>query len=129
MRMLLRGDRIRSRAVANKGPVLVVEDDASLRLLARVNLELERFRVREAGTLEEARAALAVERPAVVFLDVHLHGIDSGSLLQEVTAAGIPVVVVTGTADIEAYRDRANAVLAKPFEPADLVAAARRFVG
>jgi DNA-binding NtrC family response regulator len=127
--MLLRGDRIRSRAVVDKGSVLVVEDDASLRLLARVNLELERFRVREAGTLEEARAALAAERPAVVFLDVHLHGTDSGPLLEEVAAAGIPVVVVTGSAEIEAYRGRADAVLAKPFEPADLVAAARRFVG
>ena len=73
-RMLLPGDRIRSPAVAQQASVLVVEDDPSLRLLARVNLELERFRVREAGTLEEARAAVAAEAPALVFLDVHLHG-------------------------------------------------------
>ena len=58
--------------------MLVVEDDASLRLLARVNLELEQFSVREAGTLEEARAAVAAERPAMVFLDVHLHGVATG---------------------------------------------------
>ena len=38
---------------------LVVEDDAALRMLVRVNLELEGFAVEEAGTLDEAEAALA----------------------------------------------------------------------
>jgi len=127
--MLLVRDRIRSPAVAQQASVLVVEDDASLRLLARVNLELERFRVREAGTLEEARAAVAAERPALVFLDVHLHGESTDGLLEELRRAGIHVVVVTGTADITQYRERADQVLGKPFEPSALVSAARRFVG
>ena len=106
--------------------MLVVEDDASLRLLCRVNLELERFDVREAGTIEEARAEVAAERPGLVFLDVHLRGQESDDLLDEFRAAGIPVVVVTGSADISRFRDRAEEVLEKPFRPADLVAAARR---
>jgi DNA-binding NtrC family response regulator len=127
--MLLAEDRIRSPAVSQQASVLVVEDDASLRLLARVNLELEQFSVREAGTLAEARAAVAAERPAMVFLDVHLHGEATDVLLDELRRAGIPVVVVTGTADITQYRDRADQVLGKPFEPSALVAAARRFVG
>jgi DNA-binding response OmpR family regulator len=109
--------------------VLVVEDDASLRLLCRVNLELEQFEVREAGTLEEARDAVAAERPDVVFLDVHLHGEATDGLLGELRRAGIPVVVVTGSADITQFRDRADQVLGKPFEPAALIEAARRFVG
>jgi two-component system nitrogen regulation response regulator NtrX len=127
--MLLAGHRLRSAAVAQQASVLVVEDDASLRLLARLNLELEQFRVREAGTLDEARAAVAAERPAMVFLDVHLHGEATDILLDELRRTGIPVVVVTGSADIRQYRDRADQVLGKPFEPAALVAAARRFVG
>jgi two-component system, NtrC family, nitrogen regulation response regulator NtrX len=109
--------------------VLVVEDDANLRLLSRVNLELERFRVREAGTLEQARAAVAAERPGLVFLDVHLHGESTDVLLAELRREGIPVVVVTGTADADQYRDRADMVLGKPFEPRALVEAARRFLG
>ena len=109
--------------------VLVVEDDASLRLLCRVNLELERFQVREAATLEEARDAVAAERPDIVFLDVHLHGEATDVLLGELRHAGIPVVVVTGSADITQYRDRADQVIGKPFEPAALVEAARRLVG
>ena len=107
--------------------MLVVEDDPSLRLLCRVNLELEDFDVREAGTIEAARAAVEERRPDVVLLDVHLEGVASDGLLEELRALGIPVVVVTGTADIDQYRDRADAVLGKPFQPDDLVAAARRY--
>ena len=106
--------------------MLVVEDDPSLRLLCRVNLELERFDVREAATVEEARAAVEERRPDVVLLDVHLDGEPSDHLLEELRALGIPVVVVTGSADPDQYRDRADEVLGKPFEPDALVAAAKR---
>src|SRR5437762_2490059 len=82
-----------------------------------------------AGTLDEAREAVAAERPSLVFLDVHLHGEATDLLLDELRRTGIPVVVVSGSADITQYRDRADQVLGKPFEPSALVAAARRFVG
>ena len=62
-----RADRVRLGAVAEQDHVLVVDDDPSLRLLCRVNLELEGYRVPEAATLDEARAALAASarrRPA-----------------------------------------------------------------
>ena len=127
--MLLIRDRIRSRAVWAGGPVLVVEDDVALRLLYRVNLELEQIPVREAGTLAEARAEVAAQRPGLVFLDVHLHGEATDLLLEELRRDAIPVVVVTGSADIRQYRDRADEVLAKPFEPGALVACVRRLVG
>ena len=41
---------------------LVVEDDGALRMLVRVNLELEGFAVVEAATLEEADEALERSR-------------------------------------------------------------------
>jgi len=115
--------------VGEQASVLVVEDDPGLRLLARVNLELEEFSVREAGTLEEARAAIAAERPGLVFLDVHLEGESTDVLLGELRRVGVPVVVVTGSADATQYSDRADEVLGKPYDPAALIAAARRFVG
>jgi DNA-binding response OmpR family regulator len=105
--------------------VLVVEDDPSLRLLCRVNLELERFEVAEAATIGEAREAVAATRPDVVFLDVFLGGVATDGLLDELRGDGIPVIVVTGS-DTSRFRDRADGVLAKPFVPDDLVAAARR---
>jgi CheY-like chemotaxis protein len=105
---------------------LVVEDDAAMRLLCRVNLELEGFAVREAATLAEAEAALAAERPDVVLLDVHLGGEQTHELLARIRADGIPVALVTGSVDIDDYRDSADAVLAKPFEPQTLVETALR---
>jgi DNA-binding response OmpR family regulator len=93
-----------------------------------VNLELDSYAVREAATIEEAKAEVAAERPSLVFLDVHLGPSASDDLLDELRAAGIPVVLVSGTIDVDEYEGRANAVLPKPFEPSELVDAARRFV-
>jgi DNA-binding NtrC family response regulator len=109
------------------GPsILIVEDDPSLRLLCRVNLELEGFQVHEAATLDTARAALARLRPKLVFLDVHLGREQSDELLDELRASGVPVVLVTGTADVADYRTRATEVLEKPYSPEALVSTARR---
>jgi DNA-binding response OmpR family regulator len=95
-------------------------------LLCRVNLELEGFAVREAATVAEAEAALAAERPDVVLLDVHLGGEQTHDLLARIRADGIPVALVTGSVDMNDYRDSADAMLAKPFVPQMLVETARR---
>jgi len=105
---------------------LVVDDDAALRMLCRVNLELEGFAVREAATVSEAESAIAAERPDVVLLDVHLGGERTHDLLARLRGDGIPVALVTGSVDAEEYRDAADAVITKPFEPRDLVETARR---
>jgi DNA-binding NtrC family response regulator len=107
--------------------ILLVEDDAALRMVCRVNLELEGFRVREAAGVEEARAAVAEERPALVFLDVHLGAFASDELLDELRTAGLPVVLVSGTIDVADYEGRASAVMPKPFDPDELIEAARRY--
>ena len=83
---------------------LVVDDDESLRMLVRVNLELEGFTVREAATLAEADAAVRAERPDVVLLDMHLGADESTPLLLRLRSAGIPVAVVTGSADTAELR-------------------------
>jgi DNA-binding NtrC family response regulator len=112
--------------VSDVSSILVVEDDAGLRMVCRVNLELDRFRVREASGIDEARRAVADERPSLVFLDLHLGRGASDDFLDELRADGIPVVLVSGTVDVTEYRGRASEVMPKPFDPADLVAAARR---
>jgi two-component system, response regulator AauR len=104
---------------------LVVDDDPSLRLLCRVNLELAGFAVDEAGTVAEAEAALA-DGPDVVLLDVHLGGDESTGLLIRIHDAEIPVAVVTGSVDVAEYRGVADAVLSKPFLPSKLVEIAKR---
>lgn len=107
---------------------LVVDDDAALRMLVRVNLELEGFAVTEAESLDEARRAVATERPDVVLLDLHVGREDSRGLLRELRADGLRVAVVTGSADVGEYEDAADGVLEKPFEPSSLIALARRLV-
>ncbi len=109
--------------------VLVVDDDPSIRLLCRINLELEGFRVREAATLDEARAALDEGDVAVVLLDVHVGREDGLALLDEVRERrpGLPVALLTGTSEVDApLRERADAVLAKPFTLDQLGATVRR---
>ena len=74
--------------------MLVVDDDESLRLLCRVNLELDGFRVLEASTAEEARELIGRERIDAILLDVHLSDGDGRDLLAAArrrAAAGRPV--------------------------------------
>ena len=106
--------------------MLLVDDDASLRLLCRVNLELEGFEVREAATVREAEASVSEARPDVVLLDVHLAGEETSELLEHLRADGIPVALVTGSVDLAEHASRADAALPKPFQPSALVEVVRR---
>jgi DNA-binding response OmpR family regulator len=110
--------------------VLLVEDDAALRLLCRVNLELEGFRVREAGSVADARAGLA-EGPDVVLLDLHVGGELAHPLLEEAKLLPRPpaVLLFTGSAEVDGeLRARADGAIPKPFEIEELVAAIRHAV-
>ena len=108
--------------------ILVVDDEPSIRLLCRVNLELDGHEVFEADSLSTARAMVENEDIDVVLLDVHLHGERSEALITECHARRppIPVVIVTGSANIkELERSEADAVLPKPFELDELLTTVR----
>ena len=108
--------------------MLVVDDEPSIRLLCRVNLELGGYEVREAATLQAAREQLA-DDVDVVLLDMHV-GRDRGeSLLEELKERGIPVAVVSGSTDLAPVSEVADAVLAKPFTIEELEAAVARLSG
>jgi DNA-binding response OmpR family regulator len=99
--------------------VLVVDDDRSLRLLCRVNLELEGHRVLEAATLGEARTLFEREAPDVILLDVHVGNEDGLELLDELEALDVParVVLLSGTSEIgPELRGRVAGVIGKPFD-------------
>ncbi len=104
--------------------MLVVDDEPAIRLLCRVNLELEGYRVVEATSLGEARRLLAEGTIAAVLLDMRIGNERGETLLGELRDAGVPVIVVTGSAEIDADWARdADAVLGKPFAIDELLRA------
>jgi DNA-binding response OmpR family regulator len=111
--------------------VLVVDDDVSLRLLCRVNLELDGYRVLEAGTVPEAHDVLVGDAVDLVLLDVHI-GPESGlELMRAVREQGgaPPVVLVTGSARLDATtQGEADGVVTKPFRLEDLLDLVRRLL-
>jgi DNA-binding NtrC family response regulator len=99
--------------------ILVVDDDPSIRLLCRVNFELEGHEVVEADSLAAAREQLEDVHVDVAVLDVHLRGERSDALVAECRARHppIPVVLVTGSVEItHPGLAKADAILPKPFE-------------
>ena len=111
-----------------KRVVLVVDDEPAIRLLCKVNLELAGYEVREAGTLAAARTQLD-DDVAVVLLDMHVGNERGESLLGELRARRVPVAVVTGSTDVGALAESADAVLGKPFTIDELEATVARLAG
>jgi DNA-binding response OmpR family regulator len=111
--------------------VLVVDDEPSIRLLCRINLELEGFDVLEAGTLAEARAAAASRDLSVVLLDLRIGNETGSDLVRELheRKPRVPVAFVTGSAEIGPNVDGlADAYLRKPFTIDALLSTVKRLV-
>ena len=99
--------------------VLVVDDDDSMRMLCRVNLELQGYRVLEAATVDSAVGQLRDDAVDIVLLDVHVGSGDGFSVLRHLDAER--VALFTGSLEVEAaHRAQVDAVLTKPFTLAEL---------
>ncbi len=106
---------------AGGGPlVLVVDDDAGMRKVARANLRLEGFEVATAGSAKEALAWLADHDPLAIVTDLRMPGVSGLDLLARVQELRphVPVVLVTAHASVEtaveAMRRGALHYLTKP---------------
>jgi DNA-binding response OmpR family regulator len=115
---------------------LIVDDEAPIRLLCKVNLEAEGIEVLEAGDgvtgLELARA----EKPDAILLDVMMPGLDGWNVAEQLLAdestSAIPIIFLTARADL---RDRVRGMdaggldyITKPFNPLELAAVVREAV-
>jgi DNA-binding response OmpR family regulator len=114
-------------------PILVVDDDPKIVRLVRTYLEREGFRVVDATDGREALAAIAVEAPALVVLDLMLPHVDGLAVIRAVRRTDrTPIIVLSArgtTADrIAGLSEGADDYLPKPFSPAELVLRVRRIL-
>jgi DNA-binding NtrC family response regulator len=108
--------------------VLVVEDDPSLRMLCRVNLELEGYRVLEAASISRAEEYLRNERIDVVLLDLHVgdrHGLELLPLLRE-RYPRTGVCLLSGTSEVDPPKQEGvSHFIRKPFDLDELSSTVR----
>ncbi len=108
--------------------VLVIDDEAPIRLLCRVNLEAEGMEVLEASDGPSGVEAALQHRPHVILLDVMMPGLDgwrvAERLLDDPDTKEIPIIFLTARAE---FRDRARGLdiggvdyVTKPFNPVEL---------
>jgi excisionase family DNA binding protein len=112
------------------GPlVLIVDDDERLREYVRVNLEVEGYEVREAGSAEEALGALGERSPDLILLDVMMPQVDGWETLRRIQehagVGSIPVIMFSGKVDersaAEAESRGVQGFIGKPFDPRSLI--------
>jgi CheY-like chemotaxis protein len=104
--------------------VLVVEDEALVAMLVEDALLDAGFEViGPAATVEEALSLLEAERPDAVVLDLNLAGETSTPVADLLASRGIPYVIATGYGASGLPPGHQHAmVLAKPYDPGDLIA-------
>ncbi|WP_354642322.1 response regulator [Kitasatospora camelliae] len=117
------------------GRVLVVDDSEVIRQLIRVNLELEGFEVVTAADGAECLEIVRRVAPDVVTLDVMMPRLDGLRTAARLRAAAdtrrLPIAIVSACTPADLDRGASVGVdgyLAKPFDPADLVALVRRLI-
>jgi len=108
--------------------VLVIDDEAPIRLLCRVNLEAEGMKVLEAPDGPSGVDKAREELPDVILLDVMMPGLDgwrvAEQLFEDERTVAIPIIFLTARAE---FRDRARGLdiggvdyVTKPFNPLEL---------
>jgi two-component system alkaline phosphatase synthesis response regulator PhoP len=116
--------------------VLVIDDEAPIRLLCRVNLEAEGMDVIEAPDGPSGVHKARDERPDVILLDVMMPGLDgwrvAEQLFEDDRTVAIPIIFLTARAE---FRDRARGLdiggvdyVTKPFNPLELAPLVRELL-
>lgn len=108
-----------------KKHILVVDDEARMRRFVRMNLELEGYRVSEAGNGFEAIRKVREEFPDLVLLDVMMPEMDGFETLQQIRQiSSVPVIMLTIKGDeddkVKGLGIGADDYVTKPFSPREL---------
>jgi DNA-binding response OmpR family regulator len=109
--------------------VVVADDDDAIRLLCRVNLELEGYRVAEAANSRELARVAEEEDVALVLLDVHLGSEDGIEVARDLRERhpGIAIAFLSGSVDFgERSASVSDAAIRKPFTLEEFTATVHR---
>lgn len=116
--------------------MLVVDDDAIIRQLLVVNLEMEGYTVDTASDGEQALEKIASGKPDCVLLDIMMPKFDGWEVAKRAKAsassAKVPIVFLSARAqDLDVQRGLELGVagyMTKPFDPVELMDVVRRVI-
>ena len=115
---------------STRRPILVVDDDPSIRSTIADILGLEGYVVETAANGLEALNSVAEHLPSIVVLDMRMPIMDGWTFARELQARGIrlPIIVITAAQNARSWAQEigADAYLAKPFELNELLEAVER---
>ena len=109
--------------------ILIVDDEAPIREMIRMSLDMAGFNCREAADTREAYRVIADSRPDLVLLDWMLPGGSGIELLRrlrkEELTADLPVIMLTAKTDednkIQGLDVGADDYITKPFAPREML--------
>lgn len=117
--------------------ILLVDDEDSLRVLVRANLEADGFHVSEAVDGIEAMNKVHKEKYDLILLDIMMPGKNGIEVMEELAAdpalRNIPVILLTAKGELEDI-ERGAALgarghIAKPFDPEQMVRTVKAALG
>lgn len=115
-----------------EAPILVVDDDPSIRSTVADMLELEGYVVATAANGADALARAEQQRLSLVLLDMRMPVLDGWGFARGVRELGLslPIVVMTAARDARRWAAEigAQGYVAKPFELDDLLSAVQRIL-
>lgn len=115
------------------GPVLVVDDDPSIRYTVAEFLDMEGYTVQTASNGEEALDQIKQSEPSLVLLDMRMPVLDGWGFVRLLRASGrsLPILVMTAARDASKWADEVDAAgfVAKPFDLLELLDTVERVYG
>src|SRR5690554_4705378 len=110
--------------------ILIVDDEAAIRDMLRVALEMADYECLEASNAQEAHGLIVDQRPDLVLLDWMMPGTSglelARRLKQDEVTAQVPIILLTAKGEednkIQGLEVGADDYITKPFSPRELVA-------
>jgi CheY-like chemotaxis protein len=115
-----------------RGPILIVDDDPDIREIIEIALTAHGYSV---VTARDGRECLqrvrGEERPALILLDLMMPDINGWTVCEQLAKdpalAKVPVVILTGNAEVRDERLGSFPIMRKPIELARLLSTIERY--